>query len=90
MLSDAVWDESAFSLSSWSSEVSLAASSWAEASKTGRDVLKAAVRARGVWVLMELVKAGRIEARVEEAVRRAVALGAARARARKECIVASD
>lgn len=39
---------------------------------------------------MELVKAGRIEARVEEAVMRAVALGAARARARKECIVASD
>jgi hypothetical protein len=37
---------------------------------------------------MELVKAGRIDARVEEAVRRAVALGAARARARNEFIVA--
>lgn len=68
----------------------MAASSWAEASKTGRDVLKAAVMARGVWILMELVKAGRIEARVEEAVRRAVALGAARARARKECMLSGD
>jgi hypothetical protein len=37
---------------------------------------------------MELVNAGRIEARVEEAVRRADALGAARARARKECMLA--
>jgi hypothetical protein len=38
---------------------------------------------------MELVNAGRIDARVEEAVMRAVALGAARARARKECMAAS-
>jgi hypothetical protein len=70
-----------------SSEVSLAASSWDEASNVGRDVLKAAVIARGACVLMELVKAGRIDARAEDAVRRAVALGAARARARKECMV---
>jgi hypothetical protein len=73
-----------------SSEVSLAASSWDEASKVGRDVLKAAVMARGACVLMELVKAGRIDARAEDAVRRAVALGAARARARKECMVGVD
>jgi hypothetical protein len=46
------------------------------------------VSARGVCVLMEVVKAGRNEARVEDAVRRAVALGAARARARKECMLA--